>query len=893
MTTVAGRYEIEGEIGRGGMAIVMRARDIPHDRLVAIKLLRPEFAGAVNHKRFLREISVMAHLQHQNIVPLYDSGVLDGVPFYVMPLVDGESLRARIDREKQLPLPVALQITREVAGALAYAHSQGVVHRDVKPENILIAHGHALISDFGIAHAMREAAADRTTGSGLAIGTPAYMSPEQAAGDAEVDGRTDIYSLGCVTFEMLAGVPPFVGPTPQAVIARRMAADAPPVQELRTTVPKAVSDAIARALERVPADRWTTGDEFATALDDLSAEHRPRTSTSSWLVRNRTAAAILVTGIAAAATVAALRAGPSVTKRIALAKQAIAGLRFDEARHQLDAAVARDPTNAEANLWLAQVGAGLDPDSAPEWRHAARVASAGGTQLDSVGKMRARALVALADGHSGDACGALHGVVAAAPADFLAVLSLADCIAADDVVVRNARSPSGWSYRSSVQEAVQLYQQLLGEYPSAAPARAVVFRRLSSALIIEPNRYRAGRAVDDPTLAFASFPSLDGDTLVFVPYPLGQVLVGHSGAAASVAAQGYLRERSILRSAALQWARDFPNDPVAHERLAEALESTGEVRAASPRAPAALTEVMAARRLFGRPELRVESMYVRLLLKDGQFAQARIAAESLLGRWPVPGDDEADSVASIAGVIGRLAQAKELSHIGVSEYAILLPNSHVYKAPGPLVGAVIDLIAAATVSDQSDTILATRDRVEALIRSYTSADERAMVRDALLGRALSMAAPTTGPAIVDGVASRGNYMIDLEQRLMRGDRAGIHAELQRLALLRSGSLPGATSVDATYIESWVRAMAGDTTGALLQLDATLDALPSVGNQILMELYFAGTIPRLMVLRVELSPSTDPRRAHWASAVCDLWRDADDAFQTGRKRMCVIGGRQSA
>ena len=280
MSIVASQYEFIREIGRGGMAIVMLAHDRTHDRSVAIKLLRQELAGAVNHQRFLREMRVLAHLQHPNIVPLYDSGVLDDVPFYVMPYIQGESLRARIDREKQLPVSETLRITSEVADALGYAHSQGVVHRDIKPENILLSGGHALVADFGIARAMMEAADDRLTDTGLAVGTLAYMSPEQAAGGSDVDGRADIYSLGCVAFEMLAGVPPFVAATPQAVIARRMAEEAPPVRDLRGTVPPGVSEAIARALERVPADRWGSADEFARALDELSTGNHRRKASS-------------------------------------------------------------------------------------------------------------------------------------------------------------------------------------------------------------------------------------------------------------------------------------------------------------------------------------------------------------------------------------------------------------------------------------------------------------------------------------------------------------------------------------------------------------------------------------------------------------------------------------
>ena len=355
----------------------------------------------------------------------------------------------------------------------------------------------------------------------------------------------------------------------------------------------------------------------------------------------------------------------------------------------------------------------------------------------------------LADGHTGDACSALHKVTEAAPADFTAVFTLANCIAADDVVVRGAVSPSGWQYRSSVQQAVQLYLQLLREYPAAAPARALVFRRLAELLFTTPNEYRAGRALDDPSILFGAFGTLEGDTLAFVPYPLSQLHVGGSGAEASVAVAGLVRQRAILREVALQWAKDFPDDPVAHERLAEALESSGEVSATVPGGPSALAEVEAARRLFGRPILGVEIMRARLLVKDGQFAEARVAAESTLKTWPSATASQADSLTSVAAVIGRLSQALTFERSQVPLYTVALPNGYRYQVPPPLAKAAIELYITSILGGSSDSIVAIRGRVVDMIPSYTAATEREMVRDALLGRALSMAAPTAGAGIVE------------------------------------------------------------------------------------------------------------------------------------------------
>jgi len=263
---LADRYRIEREVGAGGMATVHLAEDLKHHRRVAIKVLRAELGAALGRERFLREIEISAQLHHPHILPLYDSGEAGGLLYYVMPYVEGESLRDRLAREKQLPLDEALQITREVADALSYAHSRGVVHRDIKPENILLESGHAVVADFGIARAITAAGGGTLTGTGVAIGTPAYMSPEQAAGSREVDGRSDLYALGCVLYEMLAGQPPFSGPTVESVVHQHLAVEAPSITSIRPAVPAFVAAALQRALAKTPADRFNPVALFAEAL---------------------------------------------------------------------------------------------------------------------------------------------------------------------------------------------------------------------------------------------------------------------------------------------------------------------------------------------------------------------------------------------------------------------------------------------------------------------------------------------------------------------------------------------------------------------------------------------------------------------------------------------------
>ena len=298
---LAGRYTIERELGQGGMAVVFLARDLRHDRKVALKMLRPEISAEIGADRFLREIKLAAGLTHPHILPVYDSGEADGLLFYVMPNMEGRSVRERLDRERQLPLEEALRITREVASALDYAHRHQVVHRDIKPENILLNEGAAMVADFGIGKAL--SGGGSLTQTGMAVGTPAYMSPEQASGDSEVDGRSDLYSLGCVLYEMLAGEPPFTGPTAQAVIAKRFVSPIPRVRVTRD-IPVSVDDAVTRALSRTPVDRFPSAADFAEALRQISQEagagpHRTPTESQKSAPAQKSIAVLPLTNMSA------------------------------------------------------------------------------------------------------------------------------------------------------------------------------------------------------------------------------------------------------------------------------------------------------------------------------------------------------------------------------------------------------------------------------------------------------------------------------------------------------------------------------------------------------------------------------------------------------------------
>ena len=314
---IADRYHIERELGQGGMATVYLAEDLKHGRKVAIKVLHPELSAVIGGDRFLAEIKVTANLQHPHILGLIDSGAADGLLYYVMPYVSGESLRNRLARDKQLPIDDALRLSKEVASALDYAHRQGVVHRDIKPENILLQDGNALVADFGIALAVQQAGGSRMTQTGMSLGTPAYMSPEQAMGERDIGARSDVYALGAMTYEMLTGEPPFTGLNSQAIVAKVLTETPPPLRPKRPTVSPAVEHAVLTALQKLPADRFGSAKDFAEALDGKGGHYastvvtsRPHVLTPS-RPRRALAWSVAAALVAAIATWAFMRQGPA------------------------------------------------------------------------------------------------------------------------------------------------------------------------------------------------------------------------------------------------------------------------------------------------------------------------------------------------------------------------------------------------------------------------------------------------------------------------------------------------------------------------------------------------------------------------------------------------------
>jgi eukaryotic-like serine/threonine-protein kinase len=351
---LADRYRIERPLGRGGMATVYLAHDLRHDRPVALKVFHPELASALG-ERFVQEVRVAAKLSHPHILTIHDSGEAGGLLWYTMPVVDGESLRQRLDREGQLPMGDAVRIARTVAEALEYAHTHGIVHRDIKPENILLFAGEPMVADFGIALALDRAGGERLTQTGFSLGTPVYMSPEQACADPRLDGRTDIYSLGCVLYEMLAGEPPYTGTTPQAIVAKRLSQPPPPLRTLRE-VPEALDRAIQAALARNPADRFMTARDFARAITEgaaapLGATVPARSTRMRLSQRTQTLGGLLLLALAAVVSWLAFGGRPPATAptRLAVLPFAVpAGGRFDYLAQGMVDLLSRNLNGAEA-----------------------------------------------------------------------------------------------------------------------------------------------------------------------------------------------------------------------------------------------------------------------------------------------------------------------------------------------------------------------------------------------------------------------------------------------------------------------------------------------------------------------------------------------------------------
>jgi tetratricopeptide (TPR) repeat protein len=879
------KYELIREIGHGGSATVILARDVKHDRSVAIKLLHQDVSKTAG-ERFLREIRVTAKMQHPHVLPTYDSGVVEGRLFFVMPFVDGGSLRDRLNDAKALGIPEALQIARQIRVALAHAHAAGIIHRDVKPENIMFYHGTACLADFGIARPLEELEPG-ITAHGTLVGTPGYMSPEQFL--TGFDGRSDLYSLCCVLYEMIAGTKLFSGNTPQDLVERRSyllarSRDAGP------TLPPYIDKILDRGLARAPHHRFNDATEFVEAIDDAIAQtERPvkrisaeRALETLWGRKVEIGLAIGVFALVGVALWPQIRQGVAKPRSVTLqgapapvsdtpfetGKAALDAWDIPRAQAELAAAVVREPENVAARLWLAESYALGRRTGREDFRVAARQLEAYQSQLDGRDSLLAEGLLALATSRYADACRAYKAQLHADTLDVLAWYGLGDCHSLDTMVVRDARSPSGWSFTGSYGVAARAYRRVVELAPGAR--RAVPFSLMARVLPFDVTTVRRGRSIPDGR-TFLAYPGLSADTLAFVPYPLAEFQAAAPSTWSSSQGLALQRNHEVLLSFALEWVQTSPGSADAWEALALAREIRGELDGGDDGARAALNN---ARQLAapGLQQVRLTSAQVRLDLKEGRFRQARQRVDSVFDTngFAALDPESADVLSGLAALTGRVHRAGVL-HVSAksTQYASIGISPQLAAA-----GARFFARAAPGACDDSLRVL--RREFERTLESYATPNRRAALRQLVIWQPAALAFPCMRQDAHGELAPTSP--LDRAQRaFVAGNHRLVGAILDSVSMSRQGYRPGDVALDFTVQEAWLRAAIGDSVGAQRQLDLVLDALPSLrARSAVQEMAQSAAVGRAMVLRAELAAARGDRATakRWAANVVELWAHAD-------------------
>jgi serine/threonine protein kinase len=904
MSVIAEHYRVERELGRGGMATVYLCTDLRDETRVAIKVLRHEIGSAVVVERFLREIAFASELDHPQIPKVLGSGVIDGLPYYVMTYIDGESLKKRIMREAQLGIPEALKIMCEVIEPTAYAHKRGIVHRDLKPDNILIADNGVFVLDFGIARAIVESGGDKLTSTGIGVGTPSYMSPEQALGDRTLDVRSDVYSLGCVLYEMLAGIPPFVGPTAQVIISRRFAAPPPPLREVRDNVPESVEAAISKALAKAPADRWPNVTAFGDALKACANDTGTGSAISRFsFPRSRLARAAIGIGFVALASIGILAWSQARKSALDKGQDAIRSLDLSNAEQDFRAAVAREPQSVTAKLWLAQA---MMLRGAPknQWKVYALAAGDRAAQLDPTERLRASALAAIATNNNGQGCAQLDSlfqiVQKGTLLDATVPLALADCLRQDSTVLSDKSSPSGYIFRASYQKIKVLYQGLLDRANNPS-AYAVIVPRLEVVLKADKNQsVRQGMSPTQQRSVFLAYPSLVSDTLAYVPYlyePSQGILRTRDYEGLTSAIE---QNQHTLKDVALQWTKIDPDNPDAHEMLARILEGTGELDGSDQ---SALPQLLIARKLRRDAprsssiayldELRLASDEVRINVRRGRFDLVGPLADSALSLKPNPALSDsaagaaADWLTSLAALRGQAARviAIDQKYYSGSQNG-LLQNGHAVTFPPRLGRDQIALQYYAAFGGPADSILLVTERLKTNLAADAPTNERRSWEAALLTRWLAMATPLIGAQPVSEVALTNDSFVRALTAFAKHDYSGARRLLDSVDIVRGDNAPGEISFDVVFQEAWLRSALGDKPGAAKQLDNALHGVSGGVSGIMRTPVLVASFVRAMTLRAELAlEARQPAEARkWASAVISLWGNGDFVTQPTVERM---------
>ncbi len=1031
------RFRVERELGRGGMATVYLVHDAKHGRDVALKVLHPELAASLGRDRFLREIAFAARLTHPNILPLYESGEAGDALFYLMPYAEGNTLRTRLAEQSSLPVADALRIARDVARALTYAHAHNVLHRDIKPGNILLESGSAVVADFGIARAVSRAADDVTlTDSGLLIGTPAYMAPELAGG-REPDGRADIYALGCVLYQMLAGEPPFTGSSARVILARHALDAVPPLGTVRPGLPVGVESVVANALQKVPADRFDTAEEMGDALDDLLAattasripaaiapprrrsrrlpaafgltalagaavwlgsaavdryqgdapqldtvryavfpieqlgvpgviEHldpdqlmrealnrwtgiavvdqfatRDQLGTARPPISSRTASHIaaalnagryiraqlirepdgsmrLHAGLYATRTNALLsdptirsgastldaafaamaenlllptipdgfRDGADAGSHSVLARRAfIRGLAavqqwdLPAADSAFTSAIASDARYAAALMWLA-LERSWNRRPIAEWRSAAERALAGRDRLPAGDDAIAEALVARAADDMARACSAWRRLSQARSDEFVVWYGYADCLHEDSEVLRDSRSASGWSFRTSYQASLEAYQRAFRLLPSALGGmQSGSFESLRRLFITSGSQLRAGRTRGPKPRQFAAYPAWQGDSLAYEPLDLMDVMMSRAGRmpAAAARAAAVRHQRAILYDVARSWTVASPRSSSALEALAVALQLLGD--------PSALDTLIRARLLADSRAQRLRLgvtevfMRVRLGLPDDpiQVQRARSLADSLLSDTAGLGPEAARILLPLAALTGRAALAEHFARA---------PDASPNFTARPLTGRAMPLLVLSALGGPHDSLGALAAEVGEVIAREVAADEQEQQRMMWLARAAPLAYPTYRFPALESLAGHGDPLVDIVVAFGRGDTAAARRMLATAVRANAGTQPFDLAFDGLFPEAWLLMSLGDHPGAAARLDPTLQSLRQASPELVDDPVSAATLVRSMELRalVAARQSDGPTAAKWARAVTVLWSGADPFLQSTLRRM---------
>ena len=896
----AGRYEIVRVLGRGASAVVYLVRDHQHDREVALKVLTSDYASALGAARFLREIRLASRLQHPYIVPVLDSGEWEGWLYYVMPVIEGHPLRARMTRERQLPVEDAVRYTMEIADALQHAHERGVLHRDVKPENILISGQHACLADFGIARAITPGTGEEITTTGVILGTPTYMSPEQASSDGAIDGRSDQYALGCVLFEMLAGVPPFVGPTEQSVIMQRFHHAAPPIRRYRPAVGQTLDEVVARMLNVGPADRFSSlralSDALQRALETPVGATTPggdaRASAAKKGHRALLAAAVLLAGIIAitawsqltgdrvplaAAGIDRLISDPDssgsreATLSYENARGHFAAGHLDSAEAAFAMAASKDLTMAVASLWHAQLlqwrSVGRDGD---DWSVPARRAMRNRQALSTRDAHHALALVALAEQKYPEACREFGQAVAADSQSFVGWFGLGECRRLDRTVVPDDRSPSGQRFRAEVSDAIASYTEALASAPGAFMGNVV--RRALQVFYSEPSRLRPGRDSATQRVDYYAYPELTGDTVAFVPYLMRQLTALDRATAPVSRGAALQRIRDMELTFVRRWVQQMPSSIDALASLSLALESRGELTDDDPRTPDALSVIRDVRRRSSDPRHAVlfSGAEARLLIKVMRFHEAGYVVDSTL-RVGV----ERDSIASVLAALAALQGNEERTALHLQ--AVLGGADQGREEIGREVPAALTAplarLIAAVETGRCDPIHV--DSLEAevarLIVVVEEPSQREGVSAGLLDDVRVRATVCTLGASALRLQRHENPYARLALAAARRDRSSVQNLLSQFDATREGWSRSHLSWDTVALECWALMATGAVPEAIARLDSTLAGLAFSSNWLTTKVRIAGGFRRTLELRADLASHVGDSSAvrRWRSALNGL------------------------